>query len=262
MLEYLAPDTVNRPAVVVLTPGIYNSAYFEHSFLARQMGVPLVEGRDLIVHEGHVMMKTTNGLRQVDVIYRRVDDEYLDPIHFETNSMLGVPGIMDVYQEGRVAIVNAPGAGIADNKMIYAFVPQMIEFYLNQKPILPNVRTFLCSLDEDRKYVIDRLHELVVKPTHESGGKGILVGPHSTAEERSEMAHKIEAAPSDYIAQPTLSLSRVPTVVDNTIEGRHVDLRPYILFGKDIHILPGGLTRVALTTVSYTHLTLPTICSV
>lgn len=245
-LEYLAPNTCQRPNVVVLTPGIYNSAYFEHAFLARQMGVPLVEGRDLLVQDGVVTMKTTSGLRQVDVIYRRVDDEFLDPVHFETNSVLGVPGIIDVYRDGRVAIVNAPGTGIADNKVIYAFVPEMIRYYLNESPILPNVRTFLCGKDDHRKFVLDRMEHLVVKPAHESGGKGILIGPHATKAQRERMAAEILRSPRDYVAQPTVCLSRAPTVVNNSLQGRHVDLRPYVLFGEEVYVLPGGLTRVAL----------------
>ncbi|MEZ6190231.1 MAG: circularly permuted type 2 ATP-grasp protein [Phycisphaerales bacterium] len=245
-LEYMAPDAVDRPQTVVLTPGIFNSAYFEHAYLAQQMGVPLVEGSDLIVHDGYVMMKTTLGLQRVDVIYRRIDDAFLDPRCFNPNSALGVPGIMDVYRAGRVALANAPGAGIADSKVMYAFVPRMIEYYLNEDPILPNVETFLCAREDDRAYVLSNLDKLVVKPANEAGGKGILVGPHASEKERAETAERICADPAGYIAQPTLSLSRVPTVVGDRLEGRHVDLRPYILFGKEVYVLPGGLTRVAL----------------
>lgn len=245
-LEYLAPMGIDRPQTVVLTPGIYNSAYFEHSYLAQQMGVPLVEGSDLIVHDGFVKMKTTQGLRRVDVIYRRIDDDFLDPGCFNPDSALGVRGIMEVYRSGRVALANAPGAGIADNKVIYAFVPKMIEYYLDQEPILPNVETFLCAVDKDRKHVLDNLDKLVVKPANEAGGKGIMVGPHASQAERDAYAEVIAKNPGGYIAQPTLSLSRVPTVVGDALEGRHVDLRPYILYGKDIYVLPGGLTRVAL----------------
>ncbi|MEM7625804.1 MAG: circularly permuted type 2 ATP-grasp protein [Planctomycetota bacterium] len=245
-LEHLAPLGVDRPKTVVLTPGIYNSAYFEHSYLAQQMGVPLVEGSDLIVHDGFVKMKTTHGLRRVDVIYRRIDDDFLDPGCFNPDSALGVRGIMDVYRSGRVALANAPGAGIADNKVIYAFVPKMIEYYLDQEPILPNVETFLCGRDADCRHVLDNLDELVVKPANEAGGKGIMVGPHASQAERDAYAELIAENPRGYIAQPTLSLSRVPTVVGDGLEGRHVDLRPYILYGKDIYVLPGGLTRVAL----------------
>ncbi|MEO1237528.1 MAG: circularly permuted type 2 ATP-grasp protein, partial [Planctomycetota bacterium] len=245
-LAHLAPEGVDRPQIVVLTPGIYNSAYFEHSYLAQQMGVPLVEGTDLVVHDGFVKMKTTRGLRRVDVIYRRIDDAFLDPVTFNPASALGVPGIMDVYREGRVALANAPGAGIADNKVIYTFVPDMIRYYLDQDPILPNVETFLCARETDRQHVLANLDKLVVKPANEAGGKGILVGPHATSAQRDAMAVQINADPDNFIAQPTLSLSRVPTVVDQDLCGRHVDLRPYILYGQDIYVLPGGLTRVAL----------------
>ncbi|MEM1108195.1 MAG: circularly permuted type 2 ATP-grasp protein [Planctomycetota bacterium] len=245
-LEHLAPRGVDRPSVVVLTPGIYNSAYFEHSFLAQQMGVPLVEGSDLVVHDGFVKMKTTHGLQRVDVIYRRIDDDFLDPGSFRPDSALGVRGIMDVYRSGRVALANAPGAGIADNKVIYAYVPTMIEYYLDQEPILPNVETFLCGREADCKHVLDNLDQLVVKPANEAGGKGIMVGPHASQAERDAYAEVIAKDPRGYIAQPTLSLSRVPTVVGEELAGRHVDLRPYILYGKDIYVLPGGLTRVAL----------------
>ncbi len=245
-LEHLAPDAVDRPQIVVLTPGIYNSAYFEHAYLAQQMGVPLVEGSDLIVRDGYVMMKTTLGLERVDVIYRRIDDDFIDPACFRADSTLGVEGIMDVYRAGRVALANAPGAGIADSKVMYAFVPKMIEYYLNEDPILPNVETFLCSRDADRQHVMSNLDKLVVKPANEAGGKGIMVGPHATEQERQETGERILADPDGYIAQPTLSLSRVPTVIDNRLEGRHVDLRPYILFGEEVYVLPGGLTRVAL----------------
>ena len=245
-LAHLAPEVVDRPQIVVLTPGIYNSAYFEHAYLAQQMGVPLVQGSDLVVHDGYVMMKTTYGLARVDVIYRRIDDDFLDPTWFNPDSMLGVPGIMDVYAAGRVALSNAPGCGIADNKVIYAFVPDMIRYYLKQDPILPNVETFLCARAADRDHVLNNLDKLVVKPAHEAGGKGILIGPHATKAEREAMAEKINGDPDDYIAQPTLSLSRAPTIVEDHFEGRHVDLRPYILYGKDVYVLPGGLTRVAL----------------
>jgi uncharacterized circularly permuted ATP-grasp superfamily protein len=229
-----------------LTPGIYNSAYYEHSFLAQQMGVELVEGRDLVVRDGFVYMRTTDGLQRVDVIYRRIDDDFLDPKAFRADSMLGVPGLMDVYRQGRVAMANAPGTGVADDKVIYAFVPEMIRFYLGAEPILPNVPTYVCQREDDRKFVLEHLSELVVKAANEAGGYGMLIGPHSTAEERAEFAAKITADPRNYIAQPTLSLSRVPTLVDRHFEGRHVDLRPYILYGKEIWVLPGGLTRVAL----------------
>jgi uncharacterized circularly permuted ATP-grasp superfamily protein len=246
MLEYLSPTGVDSPRVVVLTPGPYNSAYFEHSFLAQQMGVELVEGRDLIVSDGYVWMRTTKGFERVDVIYRRIDDDFLDPKTFRDDSVLGVPGLMDVYTAGRVALANAPGTGIADDKVMYAYVPKIVKYYLDEDVILPNVPTFICSDPGDRKYVLEHLDALVVKAANESGGYGMLVGPHATAAERQAFAERIEAAPRNYIAQPTLSLSRVPTIIDGSFEGRHVDLRPYILYGKDIFVLPGGLTRVAL----------------
>jgi uncharacterized circularly permuted ATP-grasp superfamily protein len=243
----LAPPQLSNPTVVVLTPGIYNSAYFEHSFLAQQMGVELVEGRDLVVVDGYLQMKTTKGLRRVDVVYRRVDDDFLDPAVFRPDSLLGVPGILKVFQEGRVALANAPGTGIADDKVIYAFVPDMIRYYLGEEPILLNVPTYLCWREKDLQYVLENLDKLVVKAANESGGYGMLVGCHSTEEERREFAEKIIANPRNYIAQPILSLSRVPTLIEEEIEGRHVDLRPYILHrGEEIYVHPGGLTRVAL----------------
>jgi uncharacterized circularly permuted ATP-grasp superfamily protein len=245
-LSQLAPEHISEPTIVVLTPGIYNSAYYEHSFLAQQMGVELVEGRDLVVKDGFVYMRTTDGFQRVDVIYRRIDDDFLDPEAFRPDSMLGVPGLMDVYRKGRVALANAPGTGIADDKVIYAFVPDMIRFYLNEEPILPNVPTYVCDREEDRRYVLAHIHELVVKAANEAGGYGMLIGPHSTREQQQEFMAKIEENPRNYIAQPTLSLSRVPTLVDDHFEGRHVDLRPYILYGKSAWVLPGGLTRVAL----------------
>jgi uncharacterized circularly permuted ATP-grasp superfamily protein len=243
----LAPPQLSNPTVVVLTPGIYNSAYFEHSFLAQQMGVELVEGRDLVVVDGYLQMKTTKGLRRVDVVYRRVDDDFLDPAVFRPDSLLGVPGILKVFQEGRVALANAPGTGIADDKVIYAFVPDMIRYYLGEEPILQNVPTYLCWREKDLQYVLENLDKLVVKAANESGGYGMLVGCHSTEEERREFAEKIIANPRNYIAQPILNLSRVPTLIEEEIEGRHVDLRPYILHrGEEIYVHPGGLTRVAL----------------
>lgn len=250
-LAHLAPDGIADPTVAVLTPGIYNSAYYEHSFLAQQMGVELVEGRDLVVQDNFVYMRTTDGLQKVDVIYRRIDDDFLDPKAFREDSMLGVPGIMSAYRAGNVALANAPGGGVADDKVMYAFVPDVIRYYLNEEPILPNVPTYLCIKDDDRKYVLANLEKLVVKAANESGGYGMLMGPTSTAEQRAEFAKKIEAHPRNYIAQPVVSLSRVPTVIEQEgqaprFEGRHVDLRPYILYGKDIWVMPGGLTRVAL----------------
>jgi uncharacterized circularly permuted ATP-grasp superfamily protein len=246
-LESIAPPrAAEQPAVVLLTPGAFNSAYFEHSFLAKQMGIQLVEGSDLIVRDEAVWMQTTKGLRRVDVIYRRIDDDFLDPLAFRSDSLLGVPGLLEAYRAGKVALANAPGNGVADDKVVYAYVPEMIRYYLDQDPILPNVPTFLCWRDQDRKHVLENLDKLVVKTANESGGYGMLVGPHSTAQMREEFAAKIAARPRDFIAQPTLALSRVPTLIDHHFEGRHVDLRPYILYGKEIHVLPGGLTRVAL----------------
>ena len=243
----LAPSQLPNPTVVVLTPGIYNSAYYEHSFLAQQMGVELVEGRDLVVADGYLQMRTTKGLRRVDVVYRRIDDNFLDPLAFNPDSLLGVPGLMQVYQEGKVALANAPGTGVADDKVIYAYVPEMIRYYLGEEPILANVPTYLCWRDSDREYVLNNLDKLVVKAANEAGGYGMLIGIKSTAAEREEFAQKIIAQPRNYIAQPTLSLSRVPTVIDGNVEGRHVDLRPYILHrGDEIYVHPGGLTRVAL----------------
>lgn len=245
-LQFLAPASLDHPNVVVLTPGMDNSAYYEHSFLAQHMGVELVEGRDMVVDNGFVFMRTTKGMERVDVIYRRVDDDFLDPQVFRKDSLLGVPGIIDAYRQGHVALANAPGTGVADDKVVYAYVPKIIKYYLGEDPILPNVPTYLCWDEKDRQYVLENLDKLVVKPANESGGKGMLVGPHSTKTEQDEFAQLISESPRNYIAQPTLSLSRVPTLIDDHFEGRHVDLRPYILFGKDIHVIPGGLTRVAL----------------
>ncbi|MBV9999641.1 MAG: circularly permuted type 2 ATP-grasp protein [Verrucomicrobia bacterium] len=246
MLQWLAPDGVASPRVVVLTPGSYNSAYFEHSFLAQQMGVQLVEGRDLVVSDGHVLMRTTDGFERVDVIYRRLDDDFLDPEVFRPDSMLGIPGIMEVYKAGRVALANAPGTGVADDKVVYAYVPKIIKFYLDEEAIIPNVPTYLCWDETDAAYVLENLDKLVVKAANESGGYGMLVGPHATEAQRIEFAKRIRANPRNYIAQPTLSLSCVPIMVERHFEGRHVDLRPYILYGREIFVLPGGLTRVAL----------------
>jgi uncharacterized circularly permuted ATP-grasp superfamily protein len=246
MLQYLAPDAVTSPRVALLTPGIYNSAYFEHSFLAQQMGIELVEGRDLCVVDGRLMMRTTKGFERIDVLYRRIDDDFLDPKAFRPDSVLGVPGLLDAYKSGRVALVNAPGTGVADDKVSYAYVPAMIKFYLGEEAIIPNVPTYLCWVDKDRQYVLEHLEQLVVKSANESGGYGMLIGPHSTREQRDEFSKRIRATPREYIAQPTLSLSRVPVVLENGFEGRHVDLRPYIVYGKSIYVLPGGLTRVAL----------------
>jgi len=243
-LRYLSdlPD----PTTVILTPGSYNSAYYEHSLLAQKMGVELVEANDLIVVDGSVHMRTTKGLQRVDVVYRRINDDYLDPLVFRPDSALGVPGIMDAYKKGRVAIVNAPGTGISDDKAVYAYVPKIINYYLAEEPIVPNVPTYVCWETRDRAYVLEHLKELVVKATNEAGGYGMTIGPHASKQELEDCACKIQADPRNYIAQPTLALSRVPTLVDDHLEGRHVDLRPYILYGRDIHVLPGGMTRVAL----------------
>ena len=245
-LRYLATDRTASPAVAVLTPGIYNSAYFEHSFLAQQMGVELVEGRDLVVMDGFVHARTTKGFERIDVLYRRINDDFLDPKAFKSESMLGVPGLMEVYKSGRIALVNAPGTCVADDKVVCAFVPQIIKYYLDEDIIVPNVPTYMCWEDTDRKYVLEHLDELVVKEANQSGGYGMLIGPHSTQAEQEEFARRIKDNPRNYIAQPTLSLSRVPVLIDDHLEGRHVDLRPFILYGEDIYVLPGGLTRVAL----------------
>jgi uncharacterized circularly permuted ATP-grasp superfamily protein len=245
-LQYLAPGHVSVPTVVVLTPGMYNSAYFEHSFLAQQMGVELVEGSDLVVIDGFVNMRTTRGFQQVDVIYRRIDDDFIDPNTFRADSVLGVPGLMDVYRSGRVALANAPGTGIADDKAVYAYLPQIVKYYLDQDMLLPNVPTYICADKNEREYVLANLDKLVVKATNESGGYGMLVGPHSTPQQQAEFAGLISKNPRNYIAQPTLALSRAPVLMEDHFEGRHIDLRPYILYGKDIYVMPGGLTRVAL----------------
>jgi len=246
LLGLVPPHLVN-PAVVVLTPGSFNSAYFEHSFLAQQMGVELVEGRDLVVSDGYLQMRTTKGLRRVDVVYRRIDDDFLDPQAFRADSLLGVPGLMEVFRAGRVALANAPGTGVADDKVVYAYVPMMIRYYLGEEPLLNNVPTYLCWQERDRQYVLDCLDRLVVKSANEAGGYGMLIGPAASPSERAEFAAKIQANPRNYIAQPTLCLSRVPTLIDGRLEGRHVDLRPYILHrGDEVYVHPGGLTRVAL----------------
>ncbi|MEM9068763.1 MAG: circularly permuted type 2 ATP-grasp protein [Myxococcota bacterium] len=246
MLLEVAPEGVDDPRAVVLTPGSYNSAYFEHSFLAQQMGVELVQGSDLVVHEGRVRMRTTRGLERVDVIYRRIDDDFLDPKVFREDSLLGVPGIMDVYREGRVSIVNAPGTGVADDKAVYAYLPKIIRYYLSEEPILPNVPTYLCRNDSDLRYVLENLETLVVKPTNASGGYGIVIGPKASKAEIDACRERVRADPKSYIAQPVIQLSTVPTVTEAGWDPRHVDLRPFVLCGKDVYVLPGGLTRVAL----------------
>jgi uncharacterized circularly permuted ATP-grasp superfamily protein len=245
-LRSFAPPQHLDPTIVLLTPGVYNSAYFEHTFLARQMGIELVEGRDLLVHNNVVYMRTTAGLRRVDVIYRRIDDDFVDPLTFRPDSSLGVPGLFNAYRIGNVALANAIGNGVADDKAVYAYVPKIIRYYLNQEPILSNVDTYLLSDESDRHYALEHLDELVIKAVGESGGYGMLIGPHSTAEQREEFRQRILADPRNYIAQPTLSLSRSPCFVEGQVEPRHVDLRPYILYGERITIVPGGLTRVAL----------------
>ncbi len=247
-LKAAAPASCKgEPTVVILTPGPYNSAYYEHCFLADEMGVEVVEGADLFVQEKVVYMRTTAGPKRVDVIYRRIDDEYLDPEAFLPDSMLGVPGLMAAYRAGNVALANAPGCGIADDKAIYPYVPDMIRFYLNEEPLIGNVPTHLCEREEDRKYVLANLDKLVVKLTKGSGGYGMMVGPHATAEMREEFRKRIIANPGNYIAQPTLALSTVPTVAEQGVAPRHVDLRPFVLTsGEEIRIVPGGLTRVAL----------------
>lgn len=248
MLASLSPRQGERPVVVVLTPGIFNSAYFEHAFLAQRMGAELVEGSDLVVGKDDcVYMKTIAGLERVDVIYRRIDDMFLDPEVFAPDSVLGVRGLMRAWRAGNVALANAPGAGVADDKVIYAYVPQIIKYYLDQDPLIPNVETFLCYDDKQREYVLANLDKLVVKPANESGGYGMLVGPHSTKKEREQFVDLIKANPRNYIAQPTLALSTAPTLVGrNKVEPRHLDLRPFILQGKDSYVTTGGLTRVAM----------------
>jgi uncharacterized circularly permuted ATP-grasp superfamily protein len=237
------------PCVVVLSPGIYNSAYFEHSFLARQMGIDLTEGRDLVVDNNIVYTRTTKGLKRVDVIYRRVDDDFVDPLCFRPDSMLGVAGLLNAYRAGNVALANAIGTGVADDKVIYSFVPEIVKYYLDEEPILPNVPTWLAWNPCDREYILDNLDKLVVKPAGESGGYGMLVGPHSTAAEREEFAGLIKADPRNYIAQTTISLSRHPSLTTESdaggLYGCHIDLRPYILTARKTTIVPGGLTRVA-----------------
>ncbi len=236
----------HEPTIVLLTPGIFNSAYFEHTFLAQQMGIELVEGRDLLVHDNFVYMRTTAGLRRVDVIYRRVDDDFIDPLGFRPDSRLGVPGLFNAYRAGNVTLANAPGTGVADDKATYAYVPAIIRYYLDQDPILSNVETFVLTDKSRRNQVLERLDEMVVKAVGESGGYGMLIGPHSTAEQQEKFRRLIEAEPRNYIAQPTLALSRAPCFVDGQVGARHIDLRPYILYGENVTLVPGGLTRVAL----------------
>jgi len=248
-LRSLTPESCaypQDPTTVLLTPGVSNSAYFEHTFLAQQMGIELVEGRDLLVHDNVVYMRTTAGLRRVDVIYRRVDDDFLDPLCFRPDSILGVPGLFNAYRAGNVTLANAIGTGVADDKAIYAYVPEIIKFYLSEEAILPNVQTFLMTNDAHRGHVLKNLGKMVVKAVGESGGYGMLIGPHSTAQQREEYKARVLADPRNYIAQPTLSLSTAPCLIDGEVESRHIDLRPYILMGEKVTLVPGGLTRVAL----------------
>ncbi len=245
-LRSLAPGHQSDPRIVLLTPGVFNSAYFEHTFLARRMGIELVEGRDLVVHNNTVFMRTTSGLRRVDVIYRRLDDDFIDPITFRPDSTLGVSGLFNAFRAGNVAIANALGTGIADDKAVYAYVPRIIKYYLDAEPILPNVETYLCREPDSLKFALDNLEKLVVKAVGESGGYGMLVGPHAAKDEIAAFRERLIADPDNYIAQPTLALSRAPCFVERQIEGRHVDLRPFILQGEKTTIVPGGLTRVAL----------------
>jgi uncharacterized circularly permuted ATP-grasp superfamily protein len=245
-LAEIAPAGVDAPRIVLLSPGVFNSAYFEHVFLAREMGVPLVEGRDLVIDGGHVQMKTTGGLKQVDVIYRRIDDDFLDPAQFNPESMLGVRGLFEVYAQGRVALANAVGTGVADDKALYAYMPRIIRYYLTEDAILDNVETHLCREPEGLAFTLAHMDELVVKPVGESGGYGVVVGPRATKAELDDARQRIEANPANYISQPMVGLSVSPTLVDGRIEPRHVDLRPYIITGKSSWVLPGGLTRVAL----------------
>ncbi|GAB5562057.1 MAG: circularly permuted type 2 ATP-grasp protein [Synoicihabitans sp.] len=246
LLNWLAPDDVEDPTVVLLTPGVYNSAYYEHAFLARQMGIQIVEGNDLVIRDDKVYMKRTGGLMRVHVIYRRLDDDFLDPTVFRKDSLLGVPGLFEAYRKGNVALTNPVGTGIADDKAVYYYVPQMIKFYLGEESLLQNVQTYLTSNEKERSFVLDNLSKLVVKSVNEAGGYGMLIGPHSTSEQIAEFRDKIIANPRNFIAQPTLSFSRCPTLCEGETGGRHIDLRPYILNGESVKIIPGGLTRVAL----------------
>jgi uncharacterized circularly permuted ATP-grasp superfamily protein len=246
MLQHISPPGVADPTVVLLTPGANNSAYFEHTYLARQMGIEIVEGRDLVVRDEHVFMRTTKGFQPVHVIYRRIDDDFLDPTVFRRDSMLGVPGLIHAYRAGNVSLANSIGTGIADDKVMYYFVPRMIKYYLDQEPLIPNVPTYLASEPADLNYILEHLGELVVKAANESGGYGMLMGPRASSAEREEFRARIQAEPRNYIAQPMIPLSCHPTFVDGALEGRHIDLRPFILYGEKTVVVPGGLTRVAL----------------
>jgi len=250
-LASISPRPAEYPVVVVLTPGIYNSAYFEHAYLAQQMGAELVEGSDLVVEDDCVYMRTIDGLARVDVIYRRIDDLFLDPEVFKPDSMLGVRGVIRAWRAGKIGLANAPGAGVADDKVIYTFVPRIIKYYLDEDPILPNVPSYLCCDKKDREFVLQNLKNLVVKPANESGGYGMLMGPSSTSKQRQAFSKLLEKDPRNYIAQPLISLSTVPTICGNAVEPRHIDLRPFVLQGQDVYVTPGGLTRVALVKGSY-----------
>ena len=245
-LSELAPAGRSEPTMALLTPGVFNSAFYEHMFLAREIGAELVEGQDLLVNDGFVYMRTTKGLRRVDVIYRRVDDDFIDPLVFRPDSLLGVPGLLNAYKQGNVSLANSPGTGVADDKSVYAYVPDMIRYYLSEEPILSNVETYLCRRPKDLEYTLDNLANLVVKRVGESGGYGMLIGPHSTPEERDEYADQVRANPADFISQPVLDLSRAPCLVEKAFEPRHVDLRPFILHGQETRIVPGAFCRVAL----------------
>ena len=246
VLRYIAPDGKGEPTVVLLTPGVYNSAYFEHTFLARSMGIELVEGRDLVAQNGQVFMRTTMGLKPVDVIYRRINDDFLDPQVFRKESSLGVPGLVEAYRDGNISVANSIGTGVADDKAVYHFVPEMIRYYLSEDPILPNVPTYLPTLKQDLSYILEHIPELVIKAVNESGGYGMLIGPHSTKAEQERFREKVKKNPRNYIAQPVVPLSRAPAFCDERMQGRHLDLRPFVLHGEKVTIVPGGLTRVAL----------------
>jgi len=245
-LRSLAPEGRPEPTIVLLSPGVFNSAYFEHAYLARQMGIELVEGRDLVTHDNIVYMRTTTGLRRVDVIYRRVDDDFIDPLGFRSDSVLGVAGLFNAYRAGNVTLSNAFGTGVADDKALYAYVPKIIKYYLDEDPVLNNLETFLLTDAKQREHVLQNLDKLVVKAVGESGGYGMLIGPHSTSQQQQEFRERILADPRNYIAQPTITFSRAPCFIDDVLQPRHVDLRPYVLFGDKVTIVPGGLTRVAL----------------
>ena len=246
VLRYIAPGGKSEPTVVLLTPGVYNSAYFEHSFLARSMGIEIVEGRDLVAQGGKVFMRTTMGLKPVDVIYRRINDDFLDPLVFRKDSGLGVPGLVEAYRDGNVSLANSIGTGIADDKAVYHFVPKMIRYYLSEDPILPNVPTYLAAVKEDLAYILEHIPELVIKAVNESGGYGMLIGPQATKADCERFREKVRKHPRNYVAQPVVPLSRAPAFCDESMQGRHVDLRPFVLYGEKVTIVPGGLTRVAL----------------